>query len=97
MLGGVERVPGSTFISPANVVLPKNVDWRLKGAVTSVKDQGRCGSCWSFSAVSNLLDLFSLFVKEYKNTFVLIFLRLVHWKDNISERPENSFHSLNKI
>jgi len=33
---------------------PEELDWRMYGAVTPVKDQSVCGSCWSFGSVGSL-------------------------------------------
>lgn len=40
--------------------LPAKMDWRLKGAISPVKDQGKCGSCWTFAAAATIESHFFL-------------------------------------
>ncbi|KAF4687652.1 hypothetical protein FOZ60_003622 [Perkinsus olseni] len=46
------------------VGVPTSVDWRGKGVLNPIKNQGQCGSCWAFSAIGALEAQYAIATKK---------------------------------
>jgi len=77
-LSGAKKV--HTF--DAAVQTPDSIDWRTANLVSPIKDQGLCGSCWSFSTTGALEGAYA---KKYNEMVILSqqFLVDCAWNGNM--------------
>jgi len=72
---------GVLDVKVAKEQLPVSFDWRNNGAVTPVKNQEQCGSCWAFSVTENVESMWILAKKATNSTVKLAPQQIVDCDD----------------
>lgn len=62
-MGAPRKTGSNVFQAPKNLTIPTSVDWRsvTPAVVNPVKDQGQCGSCWSFASTAVMESAHAIF------------------------------------
>ena len=65
--GTASNVENPVFAAQGNATIPSSVDWRSvsPAVVNAVKDQGQCGSCWSFASTAVMESAHAIFAADH--------------------------------
>jgi KDEL-tailed cysteine endopeptidase len=83
-VGGLKAEVGSygckSFSSSASgLTAPSAIDWRTKGAVNPVREQGQCGSCWAFATTANAESVWAISSGQLLDLSEEFLVDCVHW------------------
>jgi len=59
-MNDLKKLQPKIFIEETYEAAPSSVDWRANNSVSPVKNQGSCGSCWSFSTTGLLESTYKI-------------------------------------
>jgi len=80
--GMPSSIASSVQANLGSTELPKSVDWRSKGIISPVKNQGGCGSCWAHTVIEQLESYLAL---ATGNMTILSVQELVSCMPNVLE------------
>ena len=78
-LNATGRSPNPPALTSSEEEIPDSAMWVNKGAVTPIKNQGSCGSSWSFAVVGAIETRYQLLSGRLRNLAEQEFLDCVYW------------------